>query len=177
MTELSYSFNERRLCGKSSPRVLWCSQDTVVVVFSLASGKLVYASEQASSVLHCKRKFLESAKFVELLYHQDVNVFYSHTAQLLPWNVGSDSGEKLSLILHIHWIMQTALINSTVHLRMKDVVPLCLCVAAVLFERAQVKSFFCRIRSVCFILSELHLVQHYYSFSSDMIINISHLFK
>ncbi|KAK2874849.1 hypothetical protein Q8A67_022002 [Cirrhinus molitorella] len=85
--------------------------DTFVVVFSLASGKVVYASEQASSVLHCKRKFLESAKFVELLYHQDVNVFYSHTAQprLPPWNVGTDS-------------------------------------AAVLFECAQVKSFFCRIR-------------------------------
>uniref|UniRef100_A0A8C2BSE2 Period circadian clock 3 n=1 Tax=Cyprinus carpio TaxID=7962 RepID=A0A8C2BSE2_CYPCA len=85
--------------------------DTFVVVFSLASGKVVYASEQASSVLHCKRKFLESAKFVELLYHQDVNVFYSHTAQLQlpPWNVGTDS-------------------------------------AAVLFECAQVKSFFCRIR-------------------------------
>ncbi|XP_073682418.1 period circadian protein homolog 3 isoform X2 [Garra rufa] len=85
--------------------------DTFVVVFSLGSGKVVYASEQASSVLHCKRKFLESAKFVELLYHQDVNVFYSHTAQprLPPWNVGTDS-------------------------------------AAVLFECAQVKSFFCRIR-------------------------------
>ncbi|XP_026130908.1 period circadian protein homolog 3-like isoform X1 [Carassius auratus] len=85
--------------------------DTFVVVFSLASGKMVYASEQASSVLHCKRKFLESAKFVELLYHQDVNVFYSHTAQprLPPWNVCTDS-------------------------------------AAVLFECAQVKSFFCRIR-------------------------------
>uniref|UniRef100_A0A673M307 Period circadian protein homolog 2-like n=1 Tax=Sinocyclocheilus rhinocerous TaxID=307959 RepID=A0A673M307_9TELE len=65
--------------------------DTFVVVFSLASGKVVYASEQASSVLHCKRKFLESAKFVELLYHQDVNVFYSHTAQprLPPWNVAA----------------------------------------------------------------------------------------
>ncbi|XP_043078593.1 period circadian protein homolog 2-like [Puntigrus tetrazona] len=85
--------------------------DTFVVVFSLASGKVVHASEQASSVLHCKRKFLESAKFVELLYHQDVNVFYSHTAQprLPPWNVGTDS-------------------------------------VAVLFECAQVKSFFCRIR-------------------------------
>ncbi|XP_052465257.1 period circadian protein homolog 3 isoform X2 [Carassius gibelio] len=84
--------------------------DTFVVVFSLASGKVVHASEQASSVLHCKRKFLESAKFVELLYHQDVNVFYSHTAQprLPPWNLGTDS--------------------------------------AVLFECAQVKSFFCRIR-------------------------------
>uniref|UniRef100_A0A671LNX2 PAS domain-containing protein n=1 Tax=Sinocyclocheilus anshuiensis TaxID=1608454 RepID=A0A671LNX2_9TELE len=71
--------------------------DTFVVVFSQASGKVVYASEQASSVLHCKRKFLESAKFVELLYHQDVNVFYSHTAQprLPPWNVGTDSAAVL----------------------------------------------------------------------------------
>nr|XP_055039913.1 period circadian protein homolog 3 isoform X1 [Misgurnus anguillicaudatus] len=85
--------------------------DTFVVVFSLTTGKVVYASEQASSVLHCKRKFLESARFVELLYHQDVNVFYSHTAQprLPPWHVGTDS-------------------------------------VAVLFECAQVKSFFCRIR-------------------------------
>uniref|UniRef100_A0A8C1QRU2 Period circadian clock 3 n=1 Tax=Cyprinus carpio TaxID=7962 RepID=A0A8C1QRU2_CYPCA len=73
--------------------------DTFVVVFSLASGKVVYASEQASSVLHCKRKFLESAKFVELLYHQDVSVFYSHTAQprLPPWNMGTDSGEALRI--------------------------------------------------------------------------------
>ncbi|XP_056111259.1 period circadian protein homolog 3 isoform X1 [Rhinichthys klamathensis goyatoka] len=68
--------------------------DMFVVVYSLASGKVVYASEQASSVLHCKRKFLESAKFVDLLYHQDVNVFYSHTAQpprLPHWNVGTDN--------------------------------------------------------------------------------------
>lgn len=71
--------------------------DSFVVVFSLASGKVVCASEQASSVLHCKRKFLESAKFVELLYHQDVNVFYSHTAQprLPPWNLGTDSAAVL----------------------------------------------------------------------------------
>lgn len=48
----------------------------------------MYASEQAPSILCCKRKFLESAKFVELLFHQDVNVFYSHTAQLHlpPWS-------------------------------------------------------------------------------------------
>ncbi|XP_047665858.1 period circadian protein homolog 3 isoform X3 [Tachysurus fulvidraco] len=67
--------------------------DTFVVVFSLATGRVVYASEQASSILNCKRKFLDSAKFVELLFHQDVNVFYSHTAQphLPPWNVGTDS--------------------------------------------------------------------------------------
>nr|VAX54228.1 period circadian clock 3 [Squalius torgalensis]VAX54229.1 period circadian clock 3 [Squalius torgalensis] len=85
--------------------------DMFVVVFSLASAKVVYASEQASSMLHCKRKFLESAKFVDLLYHQDVNVFYSHTVQprLPHWNVGTDN-------------------------------------AALLFECAQVKSFFCRFR-------------------------------
>lgn len=49
---------------------------------------MMYASEQAPSILCCKRKFLESAKFVELLFHQDVNVFYSHTAQLHmpPWS-------------------------------------------------------------------------------------------
>uniref|UniRef100_A0A667WHK6 Period circadian clock 3 n=1 Tax=Myripristis murdjan TaxID=586833 RepID=A0A667WHK6_9TELE len=84
--------------------------DSFVVVFSLSSGRVLYASEQAPSILCCKRKFLESAKFVELLFHQDVNVFYSHTAQphLPPWS------------------------NSHT--------------AAVLFECAQVKSFFCRIR-------------------------------
>ena len=70
-------------------------QDTFVIVFSLGTGRVVYASEQAPSILNCKRKFLDSAKFVELLFHQDVNVFYSRTAQphLPPWNVGTDSGE------------------------------------------------------------------------------------
>ncbi|KAM6979706.1 period circadian protein homolog 3 [Aplochiton taeniatus] len=84
--------------------------DSFVVLFSLADGRVKYASEQAPSILCCKRKFLESAKFVELLFHQDVNVFYSHTAQphLPPWS-NSHS-------------------------------------AAVLFEYAQVKSFFCRVR-------------------------------
>ncbi|XP_067361730.1 period circadian protein homolog 3 isoform X2 [Channa argus] len=62
--------------------------DSFVVVFSLTSGRVLYASEQAPSILCCKRKFLESAKFVELIFHQDVNVFYSHTAQphLPPWS-------------------------------------------------------------------------------------------
>lgn len=59
-----------------------------MVVFSLSSGRVMCAAEQAPSILCCKRKFLESAKFVELLFHQDVNVFYSHTAQLHlpPWS-------------------------------------------------------------------------------------------
>ncbi|XP_033822152.1 period circadian protein homolog 3 isoform X2 [Periophthalmus magnuspinnatus] len=84
--------------------------DSFVVVFSLATCRVLYASEQAPSILGCKRKFLESAKFVELLFHQDVNVFYSHTAQphLPPWSNSHTVG--------------------------------------VLFDCAQVKSFFCRIR-------------------------------
>ncbi|KAL7407691.1 hypothetical protein ABVT39_012177 [Epinephelus coioides] len=68
--------------------------DSFAVVFSLSSGRVLYASEQAPSILCCKRKFLESAKFVELLYHQDVNVFYSHTAQphLPPWSNSHTAG-------------------------------------------------------------------------------------
>ncbi|KAM4741598.1 period circadian protein homolog 3 isoform 3-T3 [Anableps anableps] len=84
--------------------------DSFVMVFSLSSGCMLYTSEQAPSLLCCKRKYLESAKFVELLFHQDVNVFYSHTAQphLPPWSNSHSAG--------------------------------------VLFDSAQVKSFFCRIR-------------------------------
>ncbi|KAM8868601.1 period circadian protein homolog 3 [Synchiropus picturatus] len=84
--------------------------DSFAVVFSLSTGRVLYASEPAPSILCCKRKFLESAKFVELLFHQDVNVFYSHTAQphLPPWSNSHKAG--------------------------------------VLFDCAQVKSFFCRIR-------------------------------
>ncbi|XP_038153982.1 period circadian protein homolog 3 isoform X1 [Cyprinodon tularosa] len=84
--------------------------DSFLMVFSLSSGRVLYTSEQAPSLLCCKRKYLESAKFVELLFHQDVNVFYSHTAQphLPPWSNSHSAG--------------------------------------VLFDSAQVKSFFCRIR-------------------------------
>ncbi|XP_037534886.1 period circadian protein homolog 3 [Nematolebias whitei] len=84
--------------------------DSFVMVFSLSSGGVLHLSEQAPSLLCCKRRHLESAKFVELLFHQDVNVFYSHTAQphLPPWSNSHSAG--------------------------------------VLFDSAQVKSFFCRIR-------------------------------
>uniref|UniRef100_A0A8C3YCQ2 PAS domain-containing protein n=1 Tax=Catagonus wagneri TaxID=51154 RepID=A0A8C3YCQ2_9CETA len=61
---------------------------TFVAVFSFLSGRLVHISEQAPSVLNCKKEFLESSRFVELLAPQDVRVFYAHTAQAqLPfWN-------------------------------------------------------------------------------------------
>uniref|UniRef100_A0A8C6BBN4 PAS domain-containing protein n=1 Tax=Monodon monoceros TaxID=40151 RepID=A0A8C6BBN4_MONMO len=62
--------------------------DTFVAVFSFLSGKLVHVSEQAPSILHCKKEFLESSHFVELLAPQDVRAFYTHTAhaQLPFWN-------------------------------------------------------------------------------------------
>ncbi|NXE94102.1 PER3 protein, partial [Menura novaehollandiae] len=84
--------------------------DTFVAVFSLLSGRIVHISEQAASILNCKKKVLDSSRFVELLVPQDVSVFYTHTDQShLPlWNVESQT--------------------------------------ASLYEYAQVKSFFCRIR-------------------------------
>ncbi|XP_006885975.1 PREDICTED: period circadian protein homolog 3 [Elephantulus edwardii] len=62
--------------------------DTFVAVFSFLSGRLVYISEQATSILNCEKDFLESSHFVELLAPQDVRVFYAHTAhaQLPFWN-------------------------------------------------------------------------------------------
>ncbi|XP_075046246.1 period circadian protein homolog 3 isoform X2 [Mixophyes fleayi] len=67
--------------------------DTFVIVFSLSSGKVVYISEQAAYILNCKKKLLDSSRFVELLAPQDVSVFYKHTTQshLLPWNIGTET--------------------------------------------------------------------------------------
>ncbi|XP_048374445.1 period circadian protein homolog 3 isoform X2 [Sphaerodactylus townsendi] len=84
--------------------------DTFVAVFSLLSGKMMHVSEQAASILNCKKKLLESSRFAELLAPQDISIFYTHTnPSLLPlWNTKA----------------QTASV----------------------YEYAQVKSFFCRIR-------------------------------
>ncbi|KAM6108772.1 LOW QUALITY PROTEIN: period circadian protein homolog 3 [Pterocles gutturalis] len=84
--------------------------DTFVAVFSLLSGRIVHISEQAASILNCKKKVLDSSRFVELLVPQDVSVFYTHTDQ-----------SHLPL-----WSMESQ--------------------TASLYEYAQVKSFFCRIR-------------------------------
>lgn len=62
--------------------------DTFVAVFSFLSGRLMHISEQSTSILNCKRDFLVSSHFVDLLAPQDVSVFYTHTAraQLPLWN-------------------------------------------------------------------------------------------
>ncbi|KAI6073685.1 Period circadian protein-like protein 3 isoform X1 [Aix galericulata] len=70
------------------------NSDTFVAVFSLLSGRIVHISKQAASILNCKKKVLDSSRFVELLAPQDVSVFYTHTDQShLPlWNVENQTG-------------------------------------------------------------------------------------
>lgn len=54
---------------------------------SFLSGKVVYISPQAASLLHCEAERLQGALFSELLAPQDVSTFYSSTApcRLPPW--------------------------------------------------------------------------------------------
>ncbi|NXL04975.1 PER3 protein, partial [Mesembrinibis cayennensis] len=111
---MTYSIEELvAVASEHTPK----NTDTFVAVFSLLSGRIMHISEQAASILNCKKKVLDSSRFVELLVPQDVSVFYTHTDQShLPlWNMESQT--------------------------------------ASLYEYAQVKSFFCRIRQV-----------HYYRF-------------
>ncbi|NXP04859.1 PER3 protein, partial [Thinocorus orbignyianus] len=104
---MTYSIEELvAVASEHTPK----NTDTFVAVFSLLSGRMVHISEQAASILNCKKKVLDSSRFVELLVPQDVSVFYTHTDQ-----------SHLPL-----WNMETQ--------------------AASLYEYAQVKSFFCRIR-------------------------------
>ncbi|XP_021273073.1 period circadian protein homolog 3 isoform X2 [Numida meleagris] len=104
---MTYSIEELvAVASEHTPK----NSDTFVAVFSLVSGRIVHISEQAASILSCKKKVLESSRFVELLAPQDVSVFYAHTdrSHLPLWNTESQT--------------------------------------APLYEYAQVKSFFCRIR-------------------------------
>lgn len=63
-------------------------------MFSFVSGRLVHISEQATSILNCKKDFLASSHFAELLAPQDVRMFYTHTAhaQLPLWNNWTQGG-------------------------------------------------------------------------------------
>lgn len=68
--------------------------------------RVSHISEQATSVPNCKKDFLESSHFVELLAPQDVRVFCAHTgpAQLPPWNSwtqrGNGSNAQMFTLLH-----------------------------------------------------------------------------
>lgn len=82
------------MLGEDCSLMMFVFQDTFVAVFSLLSGRMVHISEQAASILNCKKKVLDSSRFVELLVPQDVSVFYTHTDQAhLPlWSTESQTG-------------------------------------------------------------------------------------
>uniref|UniRef100_A0A6Q2WV35 Period circadian protein homolog 2 n=1 Tax=Esox lucius TaxID=8010 RepID=A0A6Q2WV35_ESOLU len=69
--------------------------DMFAVTVSLITGRIVYISDQATTILHCHRDRFSNAKFVEFLTPQDVSVFYSFTApyRLPSWSMctGSES--------------------------------------------------------------------------------------
>ncbi|KAJ8266229.1 hypothetical protein GJAV_G00128030 [Gymnothorax javanicus] len=54
--------------------------DTFSVAVSFVSGKVVYISPQAATLLRCTAERLQGALFSELLAPQDVSTFYSNTA-------------------------------------------------------------------------------------------------
>ncbi|XP_014046319.2 period circadian protein homolog 2 isoform X3 [Salmo salar] len=65
------------------------NNDNFAVAISLITGKIVYISDQAASILNCKRGVFKDAKFVEFLTPQDVSVFYSFTTpyRLQSWSM------------------------------------------------------------------------------------------
>ncbi|XP_037329543.2 period circadian protein homolog 2-like [Pungitius pungitius] len=65
------------------------NNDIFAAAVSLVTGEIVYISDQAASILNCKREVFKDAKFVEFLTPQDVSVFYSSTTpcRLPPWSM------------------------------------------------------------------------------------------
>lgn len=64
------------------------------VAVSLITGRIVYISDQAASILNCKRDVFRNTKFVEFLTPQDVSVFYSFTTpyHLPSWSMCTGAG-------------------------------------------------------------------------------------
>ncbi|KAM6989306.1 period circadian protein homolog 2 [Tautogolabrus adspersus] len=65
------------------------NNDMFAVAVSLNTGRIVYISDQAASILDCKRDVFKDTKFVEFLTPQDVSVFYSFTTpyRLPSWSM------------------------------------------------------------------------------------------
>uniref|UniRef100_A0A4W6DNQ6 Period circadian protein homolog 2 n=1 Tax=Lates calcarifer TaxID=8187 RepID=A0A4W6DNQ6_LATCA len=65
------------------------NNDIFAVAVSLITGRIVYISDQAASILNCKRDVFKNTKFVEFLTPQDVSVFYSFTTpyRLPSWSM------------------------------------------------------------------------------------------
>ncbi|KAK7945625.1 hypothetical protein WMY93_001353 [Mugilogobius chulae] len=65
------------------------NNDIFAVAVSLITGRIVYISDQAATILNCKREVFKNSKFVEFLTPQDVSVFYSFTTpyRLPSWSM------------------------------------------------------------------------------------------
>ncbi|XP_054838947.1 period circadian protein homolog 2 [Eublepharis macularius] len=83
---LSYSVEE---VDNITTEYIMKNADMFAVAVSLATGKILYISDQAASILHCKKDFFKDTKFVEFLAPQDVSVFYSSTTpyRLPSWSI------------------------------------------------------------------------------------------
>ncbi|KAJ4936842.1 hypothetical protein JOQ06_001428 [Pogonophryne albipinna] len=77
------------------------NNDMFAVAVSLTTGRIVYISDQAASILKCKRDVFKNSKFVEFLAPQDVSVFYSFTTpyRLPSWSMctGAESSPPDSM--------------------------------------------------------------------------------
>ncbi|XP_064157924.1 period circadian protein homolog 2-like isoform X2 [Anguilla rostrata] len=82
------SYTIREIDGITS-EYTFKNTDTFAVAVSMITGKIVYISDQAASILSCKRDVFKNAKFVEFLSPQDVSVFYSFTTlyRLPSWRM------------------------------------------------------------------------------------------
>uniref|UniRef100_H3DCQ3 Period circadian protein homolog 2 n=1 Tax=Tetraodon nigroviridis TaxID=99883 RepID=H3DCQ3_TETNG len=67
------------------------NNDIFAVAVSISTGRIVYISDQAASILNCKRDVFKNTKFVEFLTPQDVSVFYSFTTpyRLPSWSMST----------------------------------------------------------------------------------------
>ncbi|XP_037538190.1 period circadian protein homolog 2 [Nematolebias whitei] len=65
------------------------NNDIFAVAVSLITGRIIYISDQAASILSCKREVFHDSKFVEFLIPQDISVFYSFTTpyRLPSWSM------------------------------------------------------------------------------------------
>lgn len=75
-----------------------CLQDIFAVAVSLGTGRIVYISDQAASILNCRRDVFKNTKLVEFLAPQDVSVFYSFTTpyRLPSWSMSTGAGRCCS---------------------------------------------------------------------------------
>ncbi|KAI4879914.1 hypothetical protein NFI96_003644 [Prochilodus magdalenae] len=71
--------------------------DIFAVAVSLITGKIVYISEQAAGILHCRKDEFKDRKFVEFLTPQDVSVFYSFTTpyRLPAWSMCTGAAPRI----------------------------------------------------------------------------------